>query len=178
MWRTSLIISVVLWSSTIMAQTCRTDSIKATTPTAQFTIHGDGTVTDKRTGLMWKQCLIQYSGGDCSIGSLEYYTWQAALQATEALNSSGGFAGYTDWRLPNIKELRSIVEYQCDSPAINLDVFPNTQIFHEIWTSSPSALYEFSAWSVDFHNGYSDENIIYSSGFYLGLHVRLVRSGP
>jgi len=62
-----------------------------------FTDNGDGTVTDQATDLMW----IQDDSG-------EGMTWQEALEYAE----NKEFAGYNDWRLPNIKELESIVDYQ------------------------------------------------------------------
>ncbi|MCI5228088.1 MAG: DUF1566 domain-containing protein, partial [Candidatus Electrothrix sp. AX2] len=104
-------------------QTCRTDFIPASTPDSQLVDNGDGTVTDSKTGLMWKQCLEGLSGSDCATGSAESFTWQEALQQPGVINHAGGFAGYTDWRLPNINELISIVEEQCYNPAINLNRF-------------------------------------------------------
>lgn len=62
----------------------------------QFTDNGDGTVTDQATGLMWQQA-------DNGEGLL----WQDALSYAEGLD----FAGYTDWRLPNAKELQSLLDY-------------------------------------------------------------------
>ena len=52
-----------------------------------------------------------------------------------ALNAGGGFANYADWRLPNIKELISIVERKCIRPALNTAVFPAVH-FDKFWTSS------------------------------------------
>lgn len=62
-----------------------------------FTDNGDSTITDHATGLMW----MQYDSG-------EGMTWQEALEYAE----NKEFAGYSDWRLPNIKELQSIVDYK------------------------------------------------------------------
>ena len=62
-----------------------------------FTDNGDGTITDKATGLMWMQ-------DDSGNGM----TWEEALKFAE----SKEFAGCSDWRLPNIKELQSIVDYE------------------------------------------------------------------
>lgn len=79
--------------------------------------NGDGTITDLATGLMWQQ-------GDDGVPR----DWQAALAYAEGL----GLAEYTDWRLPNAKELQSIVDYtRCpditDSPAID-PMFDTTTI--------------------------------------------------
>lgn len=62
----------------------------------RFTDNGDGTVTDHATGLMWLQ---RDSGRGMD--------WASALQWAEELN----FAGHSDWRLPDIKELQSLVDY-------------------------------------------------------------------
>jgi hypothetical protein len=64
-----------------------------------FFDNGDGTVTDRATGLMWQQ-------SDSETG----LDWQEALARVEEKNAQG-FLGYHDWRLPNAKELQSIVDY-------------------------------------------------------------------
>lgn len=155
----------------IQAQTCLPDSIPATTPGSRFTVHGDGTVTDHRTRLMWKQCSEGQTGAECGEGGMNHYTWPEALARARTVNEGGGFAGFTDWRLPNIKELRSIVERQCYDPAINLAVFPNaTSNWH--WSGSPNADDSNYALYVSFSNGGSD----YYYRTY-GYAVRLVRGG-
>ena len=80
--------------------------------------HGDGTVTDTDTGLMWTQVP----------GSAR--TWDAALSYAETLSKSG----YSDWRLPNIKELQSLTDYALATgttaagikPSINRTMFAAT----------------------------------------------------
>lgn len=64
-----------------------------------FTDNGDGTVTDEATGLMWSQ-------SDSGSGM----TWQEALAWAEQANTEQ-YLGHSDWRLPNVKELQSIVDY-------------------------------------------------------------------
>ncbi len=64
--------------------------------TNSFVENGDGTITDEATGLMWPQA-----------DSGEPMTWVQALAYAEGLE----LAGYDDWRLPNVKELQSIVDY-------------------------------------------------------------------
>ena len=168
-----LVLAGLLSLSSFLVQAACVDSIPATTPTGDFTVHGDGTVTHDKTGLMWKVCSEgqSWSADSCS-GTAGTYTWQAALQLPQNLNASGGYAGYTDWRLPNIKELASIVELSCYSPAVNATVFPSTSIAG-YWSASPGADYSSSvAWGVHFNDGAGDGN--YRSHVYL---VRLVRGG-
>ncbi len=130
-------------------QTCQ-PNIAATTSTSQFVDNGDGTVTDQNTDLMWKRCSDGqvWSGSACT-GTVGSYTWQAAL-----LQGNTEFAGKSDWRLPNIKELSSIVEEQCSSPAINATLFPGTSP-SKYWTSSPDSVSTKQTWYVDFGRGNS-----------------------
>ena len=116
-------------------QTCKYDSIAATAPASRFTDNGDGTVTDKATGLQWKRCSEgqEWNGATCT-GSAARHTWQQALQRADTAT----YAGKSDWRLPNIKELASIVEQACDWPSIDLGAFPATQT-RDYWSSSPNA---------------------------------------
>ena len=154
--------------SPVLAQTGRTETeVPSTTPASRFHDNGDATVTDQSTGLMWARCPEGLSGSACADGTVANFTWEAAL--IRARDSS--LAGYTDWRLPNIKELSSIVEERCSNPHINLAVFPNTPASF-FWSASPEANSSYEAWSVRFYNGYA------SNGYrYAGYHVRLVRSG-
>jgi predicted phosphodiesterase len=91
--------------------------------TNSFTNNGDGTVTDDATGLMWTQA-------DSASGM----NWENALAWVQARNDAS-YLGYGDWRLPNAKELHSILDYTrspdtTNSPAIN-PVFSCTQITNE-----------------------------------------------
>ncbi len=142
-----------------------------TTPNNRFHNIGDGTVTDLHTELMWQRCSIGQSGVDCSTGRTVGVTWDLALQEAINLNKLGGFAGYNDWRLPNVKELRSLVERACYGPAINLTVFPNS-IGSFYWSSSPDVSFSDKAWYVSFHTGVS--KAIFRHYDY---NVRLVRDG-
>jgi len=172
-WMAVALCSLLWGSSAFAAQTC-VGSITASTPTADFVDNGDGTVTHTKTGLMWKQCTEGLSGAGCATGAVIQYTWQGALQAAQTLNGAGGFAGFTDWRVPNIKELNSIVENQCINPALNVTVFPNT-VNNGYWSASPDAAVGgfFSlAWLVPFNDG-SDFKTLKTINF----HVRLVRGG-
>ena len=150
------------------AQTCRSETaIPSATPTRRFLVHGDGTVTDTATGLMWAQCAEGLSGSACTDGGAANFTWEEALIRAR----DSGLAGYTDWRLPNLKELFSLVEERCVNPAINLAVFPNTPASY-FWSASPNGNASNNAWNVDCINGNANNNNRDNNH-----HVRLVRSG-
>lgn len=156
-----------------MTQTCVNESeIPSSTPTSDFIDHGDGTVTHKSTGLMWMKCPLGQWGANCSAGSANTFSWKEALEAAD--NST--FAGYSDWRLPNIKELFSIVEDRCREPSINMEVFPTTEYAEystTFWSSSPDVYTDdwSYVWVVWFFGGYVSFNVP-----SLSAQVRLVRS--
>ena len=72
-------------------------------PEARFIDHGDGTVTDPERGLMWTKNADPY--GDTLL-------FHQALEYIEGMNG-GRYAnfGYTDWRIPSLSELRSLIDY-------------------------------------------------------------------
>jgi len=109
-------------------------------------------------------------GGNCT-GTATTQTWDIALQIPQTLNTAGGYAGFSDWRLPNIKELKSLAELKCYSPTINGTIFPATP-GAGYWSSSPYASGSDRAWLVYSVRGYDGAYGRYGNG-----HVRLVRGG-
>ena len=169
MVRTCIWLLVVLnlsLGSLAYAQTCPPGNERVA-PNNRYTNHGNGTVTDSKTALMWKQCGEGQSGASCT-GTLTNQVWQTALNT--ANNST--FANYIDWRLPSSKELQSLVETGCHSPAINITLFPNTPSTF-FWTSTTLAPNAFRAWVVYFGNGFVNDVSVKSGN----LGVRLVRAG-
>lgn len=162
-----LVLCVLMATSSVEAQQMCRAGVPTSTPAADFTDNGDGTITHDRTGLMWKRCLEGLSGPECTTGSAINPTWQAALQHAD----SHSFAGYNNWRLPNIKELGSILELSCWGPAINLAIFPLTDGGSYIWSSSPSAEGLVDAWAMA-----TDLGTLFRSSREANYNVWLVRN--
>ena len=113
--------------------------------TPNYTDNGDGTVTDNCTGLMWQQ-----EDDDVT------RAWGTGIIYCEDLVLSG----YDDWRMPNRKELESIVDERYDSPAIDSTLFPRTNSSY-YWTSTTSAEafpLTHGAWFIHFSNGYHEHH--------------------
>lgn len=165
-----VLLLALLSTSPILAQSCNNATTR-TAPDSRYLDNGDETVSDLQAGLMWMQCSVGLSGAGCASGTASTFTWNLALQQPRTLNSSGGFAGYSDWRLPNVNELETLVELACWSPSINMTFFPNTPGSY-YWSSSPFTANLYLAWYVDFDYGKSSnyERIA-------NYAVRLVRSG-
>lgn len=120
-----------------------------------FFENNDGTVTDTQTGLMWQQ--------NTAPGT---YAWQEALSYCENLT----LAGHDDWRLPDINELQSIIDYARYDPAIDTAYFPNTMA-DDYWSSTPDAL-ENQGWGIRL-----DDGGMRMLALSLSYYVRAVRGG-
>lgn len=116
-----------------------------------FVDNGDGTITDKATSLMWQKA-------DDGIAR----DWKDALAYAE----NAEMAGYTDWRLPNAKELQSIVDYSrspqaTNSPAID-PIFITTEISYPDGTAGHYPFF----WSGTTHH---DGRNPYNSAVYIAF---------
>jgi len=129
-----------------------------TSPTAHATYTNDRITFDHVTGLTWKSCAEGLSGATCASGSATSFTLNpdTATPACLALNSANGGAGYagqTNWRLPTILELSTIINYNPVSFAkIDAASFPNTGT-NVYWSSTSYAFSALTAWSLDFFVG-------------------------
>lgn len=133
-------------------------------PNPRFTDNGEGTVTDNLTGLIWLK------NANCAAATM---TWSAALDFANTLfdgstTHNGGDCSLTDgsmtgdWRLPNVKELRSLIHPGFSNPALSNasgtaqwtegDAFSSVQSAG-YWSSTTKADLSTRAWSVRFHNG-------------------------
>lgn len=125
--RTSLVLMALMASTELFAQQrCEADVAQQSTPTTRFQDNGDGTVTDVELKLMWTRCSVgQTWNGKICDGQASTHTWDSASQAASDVNSSGTYF-YNDWRLPQLKEIATLIERRCSNPRVNLSVFPNT----------------------------------------------------
>lgn len=111
-------------------------------PVNVFVDNGNGTITDKITGLMWQK--------EMAPGR---FTWSQALEYTSNLI----LAGYSDWRLPNINELQTLIDYSTRGPAIYPIFKPHTENRNYYWSSTTYLRnYAFNipdSWTVCFYDG-------------------------
>lgn len=141
----------------------------------QFEDNGDGTITDLKTSLMWEKL---YNDNSVLHDYDNFsYLWEGAFKKVDDLNADN-FAGHSDWRLPNIRELDSLVAYHlpayatnpvtvdtvfatlCSDPQVSCiegQVQPCSCTKNaEYWsstTSEQSAATAASAWVVNFSSG-------------------------
>ena len=125
-----IVLLLVILTINIMAE-CNAQ-IEQSTPTDRFIIYDNGTVADKKTGLIWKRCPI--GSEECQTNPL-FFTFQEALA-----NTGITYADSDLWRLPNIKELNSIAQRSCINPALNTIVFPINQDVQKFWSNTGAKL--------------------------------------
>ncbi len=150
--------------------------------------NGDGTISDLNTGLMWEK--------KSNDGSLHYvnktFVWSSPLTDTvwdwiDAVNTEVGngigFAGFNDWRLPNVRELLSIIDYGRLGPAVD-PAFNNNPsagctvltcsatVQLPYWSSTTVATVAVDAWTVEFAAGHVVAALKSEAHF-----VRAVRGG-
>ena len=137
-------------------------------PSPRFADNGDGTVTDLLTGLMWTK--------DADIANGER-TWAEAVSDCEAC----GAGDYTDWHLPQVRELHSLIHFGYYSPALSntagtgkwTEGDPFTDVKFSYWSSTRYADLTDYEWYVSLNNGR-----VYFSSKSDTYYVWCVRGGP
>ncbi|EMO30163.1 Lcl C-terminal domain-containing protein [Leptospira noguchii] len=136
-------------------------------PAPSFVDQADGTVRDLNTGLLWSQCSEGQVGGTCLIGAPSNTDWNTARG-----NCNGKALVGRAWRLPNVNELLSIIDYNNPIlilPAIDTTFFPNTPNPSAYWTSTTYDSNKSFALAIAFGNG-----IVGSSDKSGGMFARCV----
>jgi hypothetical protein len=132
-------------------------------PDPGFTDHGDGTITDNLTGLMWTKN-ANLPGATTN--------WQQALDYANNLT----LAGHSDWRLPNVNELKSLVNADESNSAawLNSQGFTKVQQDNDYWSSTTfAATNPSAAWVVYMGSGV----VSYSFKSFSYYYVWPVRGG-
>lgn len=153
------------------AQICKTDvtpeTISPDNPLIAFDVVALGSFTDTHNGLAWQRCMVGQawdSNQQTCLGSPQKMNWQSALQ----------HAASSGWRLPTIKELQSIIDFQCFAPPLHPELFPQAagSLSSGLWSSSPmqtntsGADPEVQAWTIELghgklrHQAISQENFL------------------
>ncbi|MDA8240977.1 MAG: DUF1566 domain-containing protein [Nitrospiraceae bacterium] len=139
-------------------------------PSPRFSSGGTGCRIDNLTGLTWAQ-----NGNLPGVQN----TWEQALAYIVTLNGSGGVCGHTDWRLPNVNELATLININEPNSATWLNAaqgFNNVQAAI-YWTSTTDADLTSRAWTVKMSEGDISEYNKTSSNIYM-IPVRGTTSGP
>jgi hypothetical protein len=135
-----------------------------TWPSPRFTDNGDGTITDNLTGLMWLKdanCAKTIGYNPDSSPNSEM-SWLSALDFVSGINDGafpGCGAGHTDWRLPNVIALRSLVNAGVPITAdwLHSHGFVNVQTNSMYWSSTKSSRFDIfgldEAWLVSMWSG-------------------------
>jgi len=140
------------------------DHQKGATTATRFTAL-NGTVTDNLTGLIWLQkanCInSDYSSFDTDGTSGDgKVTWEHALIFVKGINDNtypNCGASQTDWRLPNVKELQSLIDFSNTGPALpSSHPFTGVQTYY-YWSSTTYATNTTRAWFVGLVNGYVND---------------------
>jgi len=139
--------------------------------------NGDGTITDTNTGLTWEK--LSMDGSVHDVGNT--YTFDNAIAGHVATLNTMSYAGHSDWRVPNVKELASIVNYDFVAPSVS-SAFNNgcssgcsvttcsCTATTKYWTSTTLTNAPPSGWFVNFFFG--SVNFDNKS---MGFSVRAVR---
>jgi len=161
---------------------------KGISVSSRFTDNSDGTVTDNLTGLMWlkKANCIQSDypsfDNDKRIRETDNdgrVTWEHALDFVIGIND-GSYpncgASRTDWRLPNVKELESLIDFAYSSPALSNaagdakwtegDAFSGVQT-RFYWSSTTDADNTTNAWGVNLDDGHPDSGNLKNATYYV-----------
>jgi hypothetical protein len=155
--------------------------------THSYTENGDGTISDNRTGLVWEKL-----SADGSIHDEDnLYSWAGAFVRIAELNQRA-FAGHTDWRLPNLNELLTLVNFAARKPAawpeFNTGCVPACTIATcsctnwdtEYWSSTlePFPTYSFPSWSIKPRVSNALDGSVFAGLDYTdAIGVRAVRGG-
>jgi len=174
------VVALVLAMTPGIAQSQGRGGGPAPSQAGRFVDNGDETITDTMTGLMWEKKTTSVGSGPSAMDVRDVdntFTWEYAMnEYVDRLNGrliafagDGAFARHTDWRIPTMQELQTIVE--AASPGrINPIFGPNATASY--WTSSKRLL---GPSAVPWYVGFGTDIPVYV-GQPFSFHVRAVRN--
>jgi hypothetical protein len=156
---------------------CNTSNLKPFKADNRYIFNSNATVIDKNTGLMWMQCPVgttlelnhDLDTYQCTGEAVEL-NWEESLKTAREYE----FVNYDNWRLPNIKELASLIDSSCTFQK-NPRAFPE-EILGTFWSSSPNRFDRINnpnndlVWGVNFETGR-----LWESNISKASYIRLVR---
>jgi hypothetical protein len=144
----------------------------ASWPAPRFTANSDTTLTDKLTGLAWApdgniMPTRDNTWDHDKTTNDGKVTWQHALAYVANLNA-GNYLGHNDWRLPNRKELRSLIHYGKSDTAswLNSQGFMNAQA-DDYWSSTTFVVDPQHAWYISLYSGTVANDLLKTDTFYV-----------
>jgi hypothetical protein len=149
-FKMSITLLLALLADAAHAATCPNDIIRIA-PNSRYQalkLSNNSEVQDLDTRLIWQRCSLgQVWDGQTCTGNATRHTWRGALELAKQAGNG--------WRVPNIKELQSLLDRSCFDPAINIVYFPNTKSDHYLSSSPKRSDMEAvnAVWGIDFDRG-------------------------
>ena len=125
-------------------------------PNPRFTDNSDGTVTDNLTGLIWltnANCAADTRTQDTALTDVASLNNAGTMNGNNCGDTSNGGGHQTDWRLPNMREMKSLIDYGSIDPALPSG-HPFTSVeWDYYWSSTNDADYTPAAWQIQLDSG-------------------------
>ncbi|TGM58368.1 DUF1566 domain-containing protein [Leptospira adleri] len=126
------------------------------TPIQNNTYSSDYTTLDRLHGLVWKTCAEGLTGSNCSAGAIAPISWidanaglAGSCMSLNTMNGGNGYAEKTNWRIPSVKELASLINY-ANNPYIETSSFPNTFTGGNYLAATSDSANPAGNWSINF----------------------------
>lgn len=155
---------------------CFDSTLKATRTPEELVTNG-ATVVDLVSGLEWQRCAMGATfdaTSDRCIGSPLKFVWDAALREAKTASDASGTPANQPWRLPNIKELQSVIDAACYRPVVRPGYYPDTPS-DAFWSSTPDYRAPGDRAAPLTYLNFED-GLNYTPTFAGAAYVRLVRN--
>ena len=133
--RPTLLVALLFVSSCERGQPTPCADVVASNDVGQFELALGGLARDRENRLEWYRCSLgqRFNGSEC-VGEAQYEKWEETIVIIDEVNEKSG----TNWRMPALKELRTLVIEDCGNPAINPNIFPGILV-ENYWAADKSS---------------------------------------